>query len=105
MAGRRIPIPFSETSVSPDKLSVRYTKNPSKIKLNIIDNLFKTNCSCLFWYIKTLINVSKDTIPNNDIYIVEDVKKTGTSFPTSFHRKKTKGNIAVIAILTVMCSV
>lgn len=74
MAGRKIPIPFSETSVSPDKLSVRYTKNPSKIKLNMIDNLFNTNCVCLFLKLKILIRVIKEIKPNNNIYIGELVK-------------------------------
>lgn len=74
MAGRNIPIPFSETSVSPDKLSVRYTKNPSKIKLNMIDNLFNTNCVCLFLKLKILIKVTKEIRPNSIIYMVELVK-------------------------------
>ncbi len=54
--GRRIPIPFSETSVSPDKLSERYTNNPSKIKFNMILRRPKTNCDCLSLYLNIEIN-------------------------------------------------
>ncbi|GGH46480.1 hypothetical protein GCM10011364_20700 [Mangrovimonas yunxiaonensis] len=50
--GRKIPIPFSETTVSPDKFSDWYTNNPSKIKFNIILSRPKTNCDFLFLKLK-----------------------------------------------------
>ena len=50
--GKSIPIPFSETTVSPDKLSDRYTNNPSKIKFNMMLRRPKTNCDCLSLYLK-----------------------------------------------------
>jgi hypothetical protein len=67
IAGRNIPIPFSETKVPPDKFSERYTKNPSKIKLNIMFNLFNTNCRCLSLKLKIFINVNPETEINSII--------------------------------------
>ena len=50
--GRNIPIPFSETTVSPDIFSDKYTKNPSKKKFNMMLRRPKTNWSFLFLNIK-----------------------------------------------------
>ena len=46
--GIKTPIPFSETKVSPDKVSDLYTKTPSNTKFEIIFKRFKTNCVCRF---------------------------------------------------------
>ena len=60
--GRNIPIPFSETVVSPDKFRDRYTKNPSKKKFNMIFSCPKTNCDFRFLNINTEAN---DKMPDN----------------------------------------
>ncbi len=66
--GRSIPIPFSETSVSPDKFSDRYTNNPSKIKFNMMLRRPNTNCVCLFLYIDIAINAKAVEPKNNPKY-------------------------------------
>ncbi len=72
--GRNIPIPFSEICIPPGMFSVRKTKNPSKIKLNMIANLFKTNCVCLFLN-KNKLNTANAEIPaKNTIYNIDSLK-------------------------------
>jgi hypothetical protein len=71
--GRRIPIPFSETSASPDKFSDRYTNNPSKIKFNMILSRPKTNCSFLSLNINIEINANTVDPKNNTKYKISSL--------------------------------
>ena len=90
--GRSIPIPFSETSdVSPDKLSDRYTNNPSKIKFNMMLRRSNTNCVCLFLNIKIAINDNKADPKNNPKYNNSSLAKNSVSFIV-VHKLNTKIN-------------
>ena len=65
--GRIIPIPFSETAVSPDNVSDRYTITPSKIKFNMMLRRPNTNWVCLLLYLKIVINDSKADSKNKPL--------------------------------------
>ena len=93
--GRRIPIPFSETVVSPDKFSDRYTNNPSKIKFNMMLSRPITNWDFLFLNINIAIKDNNAEPQNKAKYSISSLAKKET--PSLFiHKSNTKINPAEI---------
>ncbi len=67
--GMNIPIPFSETSVPPDKFSDTYTNTPNKKRFVKIFKRPNTNCSCLFLN-KNIVTTDNIADIKNDTGIV-----------------------------------
>lgn len=63
MMGKSTPIPFSETNVSPDKVSDLYTKTPSNTKFDIMFRRFRTNCPLRLLKLKIDITVKMTEMP------------------------------------------
>ena len=62
--GSTIPIPFSETMVSPDIFRDQYTNIPNKKKFNMMLSRPNTTCNCLFLKEKIEIKDSKAEAKN-----------------------------------------
>lgn len=87
--GRIIPIPFSETAVSPDNVSDKYTITPSKIKFNMMLRRPNTNWVCLLLYLKIIITDSKADSKNKPI--IQMISKAIICVPDMLvHSEKTK---------------
>ena len=87
--GIKIPIPFSETLVSPDMFSDWYTNNPSKKKFNMM--LSRPNINWDFLFLNKNIEIKDRAADpkNNPKYNILSLAKTKVSF-TVVHKLKTK---------------
>ena len=76
--GMNIPTPFSEMLLSPGGISNWYTKNPNKIKFNIMLSRPNTNWNFLFLKLK-IENKDNKADPKNKL------KYKYSSFANTFH--------------------
>jgi hypothetical protein len=94
--GKNIPIPFSETEVSPDTVSDRYINNPNKKRFIKILTRPRTNCNCLFLNRKIVTNAKIDDAMNavgiilNCIDSSKNKSTINIFFPETIHKLKTK---------------
>ncbi len=79
--GKNIPIPFSETEVSPDKVSDKYINNPNKKRFIKIIIRPITNCNFLF--------LNKNIAISERIADVMNIKGINFKVITSFKNKST----------------
>src|SRR5690606_25059128 len=86
--GTNIPIPFSEISISPGRVSDQYTKTPSKIKFNNILTRPRTNWSFLFLN-KNIVTKDKTADPKYKAR-ASRTSSTYTGCPASLLHKETK---------------
>ncbi len=74
MIGKNIPIPFSETKVSPDNVCDRYINIPNKKRFINMFNRPKTNCNWRFLNKNIVTKDSKAEIKNNTGTIVSIIE-------------------------------
>lgn len=87
--GRIIPIPFSETAVSPDNVSDRYTITPSKIKFNMMLRRPNTNWVCLLLYLK--IEITDNNADSKNKPMIQTISNAITWLPDALiHIDKAK---------------
>jgi len=96
--GKNIPIPFSETKVSPDTVSDKYINNPNKKRFIKIRIRPITNCNFLLLKIKMFTNAKIDEIKNvngincKEIDSFENKFTTNIFSPAETQRLKIKIN-------------
>ncbi len=90
ITGKNIPIPFSETAVSPDNVSDKYTNTPNKKRFVKIFKRPNTNCNFLFLN-KNIVTIAKRADTINSI---------GTIFSIiEFAANKSNENTLVFTVL------
>ncbi len=94
--GKNIPIPFSETAVSPDKVCDTYTNTPNKKRFVKILSRPNTNCNFLLLYKNMVTKESIAEMKNAvgiafcNIVVVAKRSTEKTVAFTLFHKLKTK---------------
>lgn len=96
--GKNIPIPFSETEISPDIISDGYINNPNKKRFIKISIRPITNCNFLLLKIKIFTIAKIDEIKNiigincKEIDLFENKSNTNIFSPFEIQRLKIKIN-------------
>ncbi len=88
--GMNIPIPFSETAVSPDNVRDKYTNTPNKKRFVKILRRPTTNCNCLFLN-KKIATTDNMADKKNDTGILFCKKEAACN--------KSKEKIVLLAVL------